>query len=424
MAWRTQFKLGRPGAEALFEINPSALQWNMQPLADRARGGDGTLNKTTSSRDRPNVRLTGNYVTADLANKLRSIAMIDDTPLVFEVTDGAAGMYLGSWQERIIPTSTTAVVIPANSYTRGAALRAAAGGSALLTPTGIWRSYVADSQSGGGINYFSLATTFSEFFDSLVNGDLDGQGAGTPWVKISGLATWRIDVSATDPISGTKSARANFISGTSGAEPRYRRLTTFPADYSMAWKMRMHPITAFGTMELQAMNADSFLAANTSWRFRLASVGASPVFRWQIYNHTSSVVPVAEGAIASAPTSPYDFLVSRSGTTLTLSFAGQVVHSFTQSVAPDRLVMHATGATPAGLHGAWDDFLLSGGASGGSYNAATSTIVPGTALPDLSPVFVTYQATGIAADLVGVPMRADAGWVDFWRYPDVEIMGA
>lgn len=432
MAWLAQFKLGRPGAESLFEINPGAVQWDMTPLKDIAPGGDGTMNATGSSRDRPRVRITGNYITPLMANKLRSIAMIDDTPLVFEAVNTTGAMVFESLQERIVPTSTTSIVIPPNSYTRGSQLRAAAGGATMLTPVGIWRTFTADSREGGGVNYFNSPTTYSEFFDSLATADLNGQvSGGTAWAKIAGLGTWSIDVTPTVPISGTKSARANFASGTSGSSPRYRRVTTFPATYALSWKMRLLGTAGFAdgaSMELGAWAGDAFTTGNTSWRFQLMATVGSPPFRWNIFTDSSLSVPVATGALAS-PATPFDFTVSRAGTTLTFRISGAVVHTATQVNAPDRMILGAspstlTGVPVFGLAGAWDDLILSSGSGGGSYAPSTGILTPGTALPDLSPVYVTYQSTGIAALLSGVPTRAEGGWVDFWRYPDVEIIGA
>lgn len=418
MSWRSQFKLGRPNLESLFEINPSTLDWTMQRLADETRGLDGSLNVVTVSRDRPEIRMEGNYVTDRMVNMLRSLAMIDDTPLVFEPSENilAAAPGFEVWQERITPVSTTAIRIPRNSYTRGSLLRVAGGGSSMLTPVGIWTGYAADSRSGAGTNYWTSVTMYVETCEALTVADLNGQGSGTAWVKISGGASHAIVVSATSPLAGLKSMRSS-SAGTGPVGARYRRLLTFPGgDYVVSWKMRLDPARNAG-VSFSADNADGFTNPTNSWYFSIVKDGSLAKSSVGIGS------TVLNQTFLPSQTATYLCQVSRISGTLSFSIDATALASSAETVTPDRIQIFTGGVLASGEASGWDDLTLAGTGTG-SYNALTETITPGTALPSLAPVYVTYASSGLAVRLKTIPAHSEAGWIDFWRTAGLELLGA
>jgi hypothetical protein len=159
MAWRVPFQLGRPNAMALFEINPDAIHWDDQKLEEVTRGADGTLNAVTISRDRPGLKLSGNYITPAFWNQLRGLMMVDDTPLVFSPSTLLGNQVMEVWTERAIPTALSTVPLADNSFLRGSALQVAAGGSTAITPIGVWTAPgVTGGRLGAGTNYWTAGS--------------------------------------------------------------------------------------------------------------------------------------------------------------------------------------------------------------------------------------------------------------------------
>jgi hypothetical protein len=118
-----------------------------------------------------------------------------------------------------------------------------------------------------------------------------------------------------------------------------------------------------------------------------------------------------------------DWLIRVTPATLTT-----IVLPATSFTRGDQLRFAASGAALLTVLGVFTGYAADGATGTGSQAVAsldrsTSTITLSASLADLSPVFVSLRATGLACDVDRVPARIEAGWVDALRY-DLEIVGA
>lgn len=127
MGWQT-FKLGRPGYEYDFDVNPSAMQIDEQPISILQRNLAGDLKKSILKTSAPIIRINSNYLMVAQRNQFASLAGISDTFLSFITRD--------DWQviaEKNTPISLTQVKIQNNSATKLSAALVAAGFTGIIT---------------------------------------------------------------------------------------------------------------------------------------------------------------------------------------------------------------------------------------------------------------------------------------------------
>ena len=159
MAILNPFKLGRPGAETSFEINPSAVDWGDAAMKDTTRGIDGELNIITLSGNRPTVSISGNYITPAQWNQFRALMMIADTPLNFIYADLTGATIPEVWQEQVVAASTTTLILPKSSALRASKLAVDAGGASLVSMVNIYTTYAAGRTGTTTIAVSSYADT-------------------------------------------------------------------------------------------------------------------------------------------------------------------------------------------------------------------------------------------------------------------------
>lgn len=144
MAW-IQFKLGRPGAELTFGLNPSAFHVDDGNIIVRQRNIEGDLKKSIVKKFVPSIQLNSNYFTKAERDAFVSLLNIDDTMLSFQTRD--------DWQvlkAKHIATTTTAVKISNSSITKLDEALIAAGAAGQVTINGVY-----DNPAGTGTNYYT-----------------------------------------------------------------------------------------------------------------------------------------------------------------------------------------------------------------------------------------------------------------------------
>jgi len=129
MGWQT-FKLGRPGYEYSFDVNPEAMAIEDGPIAVLQRNLAGDLKKSIIKTSVPIIKLNSNYLMMAQRNQFASLAGIADTFLSFITRD--------DWQiiaEKNTPLNLTQVKLQNNSATKLSAALVAAGFSSIITVT-------------------------------------------------------------------------------------------------------------------------------------------------------------------------------------------------------------------------------------------------------------------------------------------------
>jgi hypothetical protein len=151
MAWLSQFKLGRPGAEILFDVNPESMQIDDSPIAVVQRNLSGDLKKSVIRSYVPTVRIHSSYLTVTQRSQFSSLANVTDTFLSFLTRDSSNVSTNFSIFERYIPTDTSHITLRNNSNLRLVTLYASLG----LTWDGvIWNySSVYQTPDQTGTNY-------------------------------------------------------------------------------------------------------------------------------------------------------------------------------------------------------------------------------------------------------------------------------
>jgi hypothetical protein len=146
MGWQT-FKLGRPGYEFNFDLNPEAMAIEDSPVAVLQRNLAGDLKKSVLKTSVPIVKLNSNYLLLPQRNQFASLAGIADTFLSFITRD--------DWQivaEKNTPSTLTTVKLQNNSMTKLSAALVAAGFPGTITVTSVSQvpNVTAGPVFGGG----------------------------------------------------------------------------------------------------------------------------------------------------------------------------------------------------------------------------------------------------------------------------------
>jgi len=424
MAWLAQFKLGRPGAEASFEINPAGYDNNDLRIADHSRAVDGSFISIEASHNRPTLRLSGNYITADFWNALRGLLIIGDTFLIFEPHDLTGTQWYGSRQDRVVPTLTTSVTLPSDSYTRGAQLRAAAVAAPTLFVQGVWRTY-QPGESGAGTNYFLGTYTYSQNFNALLDADLNAQDGYVGLVYVGGSQDIRVVTDAT--IEGTKCLQVR-AGGAAGANYCIycRQTTTLYDAYTVSWRGRIVP-TGFSSITNVSANSAigtsmtgiPAITAGAPWTVEQLEVGNTEYA--QLFLGATLVLTYQMNPVSTFTNHLYEIIVS--GTTITfridsvVRYAGTLARTYCDKI---KLAGFSTYASSL-LISKQDTITVTN--DRGSYDPATRILTLGTPLPDLSPVFLTFRSTALAVHMHQVPAKTQGGWINLWKY-DLELEGA
>lgn len=410
MAWLSQWKLGRPGAEQTFDTNAAVLEWTPRRVADFRRGLDGSGIDLTASRNRPTFHLSGNFVTPAMRKTLESLIMVDDTPLIFRPFDLTGALMWESIQEWVYPMSLTQLRIPPNSYLEAARVLAGVGAPTTVQMVGVWQTYAPDSESGSGTNYL-YPVIYTEGFEGMILGDIVGQDS---WVLLGGDPWIRMNVENADVIAGTKSLRwenPTLVNPTQGYQ--IRRIIpawlTSPS-YVFRMKIRANTITSATNVYavyndlLQGMFRLSFLTA-TSGQFAVTFyVGGGPI---------GSQLGLPGGSTV------HDVIVTVSPGAVTATVDGLPLGTWAGGqVAVDRLVIASTcgggGYGPFASGHTFDEFSIVG--TPGAYDLATRILTLGASLPVIAPCFVSYKASAAAVRAALIPLTVQGGWLDTSKY--------
>lgn len=143
--WLSQFKLGRPGYEYSFTVNPSAMNIDEGPIDIIHRNLAGDLKKSIVKTSAPIIKIASGYFTKTQRDQFASLAGIADTFLSFQTRD--------DWQnilEKNYPTDTSHVTIQNTSATRLSAQLKAGGFSGIISGISVYTT-----PDGSGTEYFS-----------------------------------------------------------------------------------------------------------------------------------------------------------------------------------------------------------------------------------------------------------------------------
>ena len=145
MAWLSQFKLGLPGSEITFELNPRQMPIEEGPLKLTMRNLAGDLKKSVVKKYVPmSIRINSNILT--LVQKQQFLYLLTFTDfLSFQVRNAGFTML-----ERDLATDTTHVTIFNNSITLLDQKLVAGSFTANITITGVF-----DNPALTGTNYYT-----------------------------------------------------------------------------------------------------------------------------------------------------------------------------------------------------------------------------------------------------------------------------
>ena len=142
--WKTQFKLGVPGSEYTFDVNPQALNMEEGPVSVINENLAGDLRKDNFKNYRPRFRLNSNYLT--LAQKQQFVSMAGlPVFLSFQARDNDWTFF-----EQDTPDDVNTVTLRSNSITLLDKALNDISGSANLTIVGVYRTMALT-----GTNYYS-----------------------------------------------------------------------------------------------------------------------------------------------------------------------------------------------------------------------------------------------------------------------------
>ena len=144
--WLSQFKLGRPGNEITFSINPDSVQVKKSQIASSKRVLSGHLVKRVFRTEFPTISLSGKFFTEAQADAMSSLLAVTDTHLSFIVRDD-----MTMTGEQNFPSNGGATVtIQENSATLLSAALVAASAAGSITVTGVF-----DNAGLTGTNYYT-----------------------------------------------------------------------------------------------------------------------------------------------------------------------------------------------------------------------------------------------------------------------------
>ncbi len=128
MSWLTQFKLGRPGNEYDFDVNPEAMEIQEQAVVSLQSNLAGDLKKSVFKASAPLIRVNSSYLTLAQRNQFASLVGVSDTFLSFLTRD--------DWEvvnELATIIDATHIKIANSSATRLSKLLVELGGSSIIT---------------------------------------------------------------------------------------------------------------------------------------------------------------------------------------------------------------------------------------------------------------------------------------------------
>lgn len=417
MAWLSSFKFGIPARDvALFELNPTALDYTPRKIGDFGRGLDGSGVQITLSRNRPLLRINGNYITPAEFNRLTALMQTDHVPLIFQPVDLTGANIFQSVEERVFPTSTTQIPVPANSFTRAAALQREYGGRGVIRLVSI-TGHVVDAGIWG--------TLFSENFNLLATGLLSAAG---PWIVQGGNGT-TIDAYVSDSAPEIIEGAKTMIVVTDGAG------TTL---VQAIWRLGGHLVEPgfvgehhVATFKMQLPYAQTNAAA---------VVKANPItgtVAWKVTIDATSATTadfvITRGALEvyrASLTGPFDAhevwvrsenRVAEGGNRFFVALDTVTVWDEAVYVGDiDEFEFSGSKDSTPGASGTLARFDVFNCYDGDGYDASTGLMNlsnPLTApLSSLDPIFMTYKYDAVAVNLAQIPFRSEGGWVDFWRY--------
>lgn len=143
--WLTQFKLGRPGSEISFDINPEAIDIDEGPVDVVTRNLAGDLKRSIIKTSAPTIHISSSYLMKSQRDQFASMAGITDTHLSFQCRDDFQNVL-----EQQYPLTVSVLSLQNTSATRLSAALVAAGASPSVTILGVY-----DNVAGTGTNYFT-----------------------------------------------------------------------------------------------------------------------------------------------------------------------------------------------------------------------------------------------------------------------------
>ena len=165
MAWVSAFKLGRPGYEASFDVNPEKVQISWARTSSKNYTLSGRLKERVLQTVRPTARLNSKWFPKNQLDLLVSLLAITDTQLSFITrTD---------WNQLLEPNiapNTTTVQIQDTSITRLSAIYAAGGFGTTPTLGTVTISGVYINPDGSGTNYYAGGGTYADATNTITLG--------------------------------------------------------------------------------------------------------------------------------------------------------------------------------------------------------------------------------------------------------------
>jgi hypothetical protein len=142
--WKNQFKLGIPGSEYSFELNPQSLSSTEGPIVIINENLAADLRKDVVKNYRPTFQVNSNYLTIPQKQQFVALAGLPSF-LSFQTRDSD-----WTFMEQDAPDDTTHVTIRNNSITKLDKALNDVSAAANLTITGIFRTAALT-----GTNYFT-----------------------------------------------------------------------------------------------------------------------------------------------------------------------------------------------------------------------------------------------------------------------------
>jgi len=143
MAWLSQFKLGIPGSEISFDLNPTNMAMTEGPVMVVNENLAANLRKDSVKNYRPTFKINSNYFTLAQKQQFVSLAGLP-VFLSFQTRDDWAFM------EQDTPDDVNTVTIRSNSVTLLDKALNDVGSGANLTITGVFTNI-----GGTGTNYYT-----------------------------------------------------------------------------------------------------------------------------------------------------------------------------------------------------------------------------------------------------------------------------
>lgn len=169
MAWLTQFLLGRPANEISFDVNPMAMSIEEAQIAAVNRVLSGRRKKWVFCTSVPTIKINSDWFPKTQRDLFASLLSVTDTPLSFQCRN--------DWTmnaEVDTATGLNTVLIQQNSATRLSAALVDAGGSSVITITGVFTALTGGV--GSGTNYFTGGSYSDATYTITTGGGLPSVG--------------------------------------------------------------------------------------------------------------------------------------------------------------------------------------------------------------------------------------------------------